>query len=112
MHFQLSTILSLSILAVSTMASPQFLPGPGVTLSFADGTTEHFPFDTCIPSAEDGLGSTVTFATFSEAVICTLFNQADCDGTVSVPVPFPPIVPVPNPFVAGFIVNSATCSSV
>ncbi|KIJ41988.1 hypothetical protein M422DRAFT_780183 [Sphaerobolus stellatus SS14] len=75
MHFQLSAILSLSVLAVSTMASPQFLPGPGVTLTFADGTIEHFPFGTCIPSAEDGLGSTVLTATFSEAVICTLFKR-------------------------------------
>ncbi|KIJ48077.1 hypothetical protein M422DRAFT_248244 [Sphaerobolus stellatus SS14] len=111
MHFEFSTILSLSVLVVSAMASPQFGLNPGVSLTYIDGHTTHFDFDTCIPSAKDGSGSTVLTAVFTEPGICTLFNQPDCEG-ISAPIPFPAFIPVPNPFVAGFVVNSASCTSI
>ncbi|KIJ41710.1 hypothetical protein M422DRAFT_255329 [Sphaerobolus stellatus SS14] len=109
MHFQLSAIFSLSVLAVSTMASQQVDFLPGVTLTFADGNTEHFNFDTCI-LAHDASGSAVDTAVFTESAICNVYNQAKCEGT-SEPIEFPPFVPIPNPFVGGFIVNSARCVS-
>ncbi|KIJ26529.1 hypothetical protein M422DRAFT_272410 [Sphaerobolus stellatus SS14] len=109
MHFQLSTILSIFVLALSNtaQASP---PPPGVTVTYDDRTVKFFKYGECI-EATNPAGSTINSGLFSDPTNCNLFHVFGCSDS-SVPVAFPPAVPIPNVLGAqSSVVKSVRCQS-
>ncbi|KIJ26346.1 hypothetical protein M422DRAFT_272585 [Sphaerobolus stellatus SS14] len=102
MRFQLSTILSLSVLAFFSMSD--------IAIVYDDSSIAQFNYGDCLEAIKDD-GTPVSSAQFSDNTVCNVFHEPDCNGA-SVPVPLPATITVPNPFGSlTVVIRSARCKA-
>ncbi|KIJ43291.1 hypothetical protein M422DRAFT_253496 [Sphaerobolus stellatus SS14] len=110
MRFQLSTLLSISVLAFPKMLVAVPAPLPGILVTYDDATTAHFPYNQCV-NLQNAAGSDLSVALFGDLVICDINTEFDCAGDVTrIPISFPENVPIPNLLhVPGTVFKSGSC---